>query len=74
MLGKMFASWSGTKLKVSLLMVSLVVTLAACATVPPPAPPPKPATIAVVLGAGASKGFAHIGVLKVLEARRFLFT
>jgi NTE family protein len=31
-------------------------------------PPPKPAKIAVVLGAGASKGFAHIGVLKVLES------
>ena len=33
-------------------------------------PPPKPAKIALVLGAGASKGFAHIGVLKVLEANR----
>lgn len=32
--------------------------------VPPPA---KPAKVAVVLGAGASKGFAHVGVLKVLE-------
>jgi len=30
--------------------------------------PSKPAKIAVVLGAGASRGFAHIGVLKVLEA------
>ena len=35
-----------------------------------PSPPPKPAKIAVVLGAGASKGFAHIGVLKVLESHR----
>ncbi len=34
-----------------------------------PAPPPqKPARVAVVLGAGASRGFAHIGVLKVLES------
>ncbi|HPC46833.1 MAG TPA: patatin-like phospholipase family protein [Deltaproteobacteria bacterium] len=32
--------------------------------------PPRPARIAVVLGAGASKGFAHIGVLKVLEAQK----
>ena len=32
--------------------------------------PSKPAKIAVVLGAGASKGFAHIGVLKVLESNR----
>ena len=44
-----------------------------CATAPPVAvspPPPKPAKIAVVLGAGAAKGFAHIGVLKVLESHR----
>lgn len=34
-----------------------------------PSPPPKPAKakIALVLGAGAAKGFAHIGVLKVLS-------
>lgn len=31
-------------------------------------PPPKPAKIALVLGAGASRGFAHIGVLKILES------
>ena len=30
-------------------------------------PPPKPAKVALVLGAGSSKGFAHVGVLKVLE-------
>ena len=35
-----------------------------------PQPQQKPAKIAVVLGAGASKGFAHIGVLKVLEANK----
>jgi len=33
-------------------------------------PPPKPAKIALVLGAGASKGFAHVGVLKILEANK----
>jgi NTE family protein len=33
-------------------------------------PPAKPAKIALVLGAGASKGFAHIGVLKVLESNK----
>jgi NTE family protein len=32
--------------------------------------PPKPAKIAVVLGAGSSKGFAHIGVLKILESNK----
>lgn len=30
----------------------------------------RPAKVAIVLGAGASKGFAHIGVLKVLEANK----
>ncbi|HRR40191.1 MAG TPA: patatin-like phospholipase family protein [Syntrophales bacterium] len=33
-------------------------------------PPPKPTRVALVLGAGASRGFAHIGVLKVLESNR----
>jgi NTE family protein len=35
-----------------------------------PPPLPKPAKIALVLGAGSSKGFAHIGVLKVLETNK----
>lgn len=33
-------------------------------------PAEKPRKIALVLGAGASKGFAHIGVLKVLQSNR----
>lgn len=33
-------------------------------------PQQKPAKIALVLGAGASRGFAHVGVLKVLEANK----
>ncbi len=33
-------------------------------------PPPKPVKIALVLGAGASRGFAHIGVIKVLESNK----
>jgi NTE family protein len=33
-------------------------------------PSPKPVKVAVVLGAGAAKGFAHIGVLKVLESNK----
>lgn len=56
-------------------MLILTLMLGGCPakkTPPPPetAPPPKPARIAVVLGAGASKGFAHIGVLKVLEGQK----
>jgi NTE family protein len=48
--------------------------LSACAHTPTPpvivAPPPRPARIAVALGSGAAKGFAHIGVLKVLESQK----
>lgn len=44
--------------------------LAACAGQHerPPAPRPAP-KIALVLGGGAARGFAHIGVIKVLEAQ-----
>ncbi len=52
----------------------LALVMAACSTqVTPPAPSvqpkvlPKP-KIALALGGGAAKGFAHIGVIKVLEA------
>lgn len=46
--------------------------LSSCAhrEIAPPAPPIKPAKIALALGAGAAKGFAHIGVLKILEANQ----
>lgn len=33
-------------------------------------PAPRQSKVALVLGAGASRGFAHIGVLKVLESNR----
>lgn len=54
------------------ILISLVVTLlfglVACTpkTIPPP---PQPAKVAIVLGAGAARGFAHVGVLKVLESQ-----
>jgi NTE family protein len=41
-----------------------------CVTTPKEFTPSRAAKIAVVLGAGASKGFAHIGVLKVLESHK----
>ncbi len=59
---------------------TMFMTLTSCTlkdTQPPPIvpeapvqPPPKPAKIALVLGAGASKGFAHVGVLKILETNK----
>ncbi len=33
----------------------------------PPIPPPKPPRIGLALGGGAARGFAHIGVIQVLE-------
>ena len=54
--------------------------LAACQTVPqalapatsplpapPPAPQPRPPRLGLALGGGAARGFAHIGVIQVLE-------
>ena len=58
--------------RLSLLLIAAL--LSACAA-PPPAPPiptpvPKPPPkIALVLGGGAARGFAHIGVIKSLEAQ-----
>ena len=37
------------------------------ATTPPP--PPRPLRIGLALGGGAARGFAHIGVIKALEAQ-----
>ena len=49
-----------------------ILFLAACAApeVKPVPPQPFPRKVALVLGAGAAKGFAHVGVIKVLEANR----
>ncbi len=44
--------------------------MASCAPKEMVRPAAEPARIALVLGAGASKGFAHIGVLKVLESNQ----
>ena len=63
------------RFKCSIAAVCMVLTLGACATRPPGVPetppdmviPAKP-TIALVLGGGAAKGFAHVGVIKALES------
>lgn len=51
------------------IFIILMLAMASCAP-KEVKPPPKPAKIAIVLGAGASKGFAHIGVFKVLESNK----
>ena len=54
-----------------LLATIAALLLCSCATVPPAvAPAPRPAAkIALVLGGGAARGFAHVGVIKALEAQ-----
>lgn len=62
------------------LLVAGLLALAGCQTPPPaapvpppvpavvvPPPPPKPPRIGLALGGGAARGFAHIGVIQVLE-------
>lgn len=53
-----------------LISIVCIFILMSCAPKEIVQPPAKPAKIALVLGAGASKGFAHIGVLKVLESNK----
>ncbi len=61
------------------IVAGIALLLAGCTTVPPPAvtpeplppevPPavPRPPRIGLALGGGAARGFAHIGVIQVLE-------
>ncbi|MBT9591428.1 MAG: patatin-like phospholipase family protein [Thiobacillus sp.] len=57
-----------------LTLLVLAALLSACVTPPAPAPTPIPTPkpslkIALALGGGAARGFAHIGVIKALEAQ-----
>jgi len=52
------------------MMFIVLFLLSGCPKAIPPTTPEKPPKVAVVLGAGAAKGFAHVGVLKVLESNR----
>jgi len=72
-----------TRLAQALAALATAAVLAACQTPPPAAPsqppsppvvvpaappaPPKPPRIGLALGGGAARGFAHIGVIQVLE-------
>jgi len=67
------------QIKLFHILIILMVVLTSCSlkepqgppvVQPPVQPPPRPAKIALALGAGSSKGFAHIGVLKILESNK----
>jgi NTE family protein len=62
---------------VPLLLVSILLLLTSCATTPPTVPQQpvvqtkavRKVRIGLALGGGAARGFAHIGVIKALEAQ-----
>jgi NTE family protein len=54
-------------IKLFLFICCSLIISACAASHPSQITPQRPAKIALVLGAGASKGFAHVGVLKILE-------
>lgn len=57
-------------MKINALAILLLLSTAACTQVtPPPVVERPPAKIALVLGGGAARGYAHIGVIKALEAQ-----
>lgn len=74
-----FASLTTTMFTKRRSLIALAVLLAGCGTTPPPPPPavtqpaaapaPKKIRIGLALGGGAARGFAHIGVIKALEAQ-----
>jgi NTE family protein len=63
--------------RASVTLCATAVLLAACQTAPPVVPPAEPPPVVVpqrplrlglALGGGAARGFAHVGVIQVLEA------
>ena len=79
-LGKRHLTAPGRARRLAWLSVGVLLFLVGCASAPLPAPappatpavsvvpPPKPAPrIGLALGGGAARGFAHVGVIQVLE-------
>lgn len=64
------------RLVITAVATTFVLTLSACAAKLPASTPPseptktaRPVKLGLALGGGAARGFAHIGVIKVLEAQ-----
>lgn len=61
------------RLSARILLTLALLTLAGCSSTPPAATPaaapPAPLRVALALGGGAARGFAHVGVIKALEAQ-----
>lgn len=57
------------RLTAIVMALSIITSCVSPKALPPPAEPPKP-KIALVLGGGAARGFAHIGVIRALEQER----
>lgn len=56
--------------KLAFALLLLLGSAACTTTTPPPEPAQRPAAkIALALGGGAARGFAHVGVIKALEAQ-----
>ena len=73
--------WLRSRLRSPLLLACAALLVAACGSrevrpvapveidpTPAPLPAPPPVRVGLALGGGAAKGFAHIGVIKMLEA------
>jgi NTE family protein len=59
--------------KIVLLLGVLALFICSCQTIPPPSAktgPKKEPRIALVLGGGSAKGFAHVGVIRILEQEK----
>jgi len=61
--------WAPRHAKAFLLSVSVFLFLASCAAMTPAGMARQP-RVALVLGGGAAKGFAHVGVIRVLEQEK----
>src|SRR5512136_2131963 len=59
--------------KIVLLLGVLAFFICSCQTIPPPSAKTglkKEPRIALVLGGGSAKGFAHVGVIRILEQEK----